>query len=154
MRPRLPAPPVSSGPPRAGPLTRPELTEPQSIQTGDAPRPTGPFAQARRAGNLLFIAGQRGIDPATGKLVAPDIETRARRTFENLKAIAEAAGGSMSAFLSTTVYVTDMSAHRPVINRMYEEYFGENLPTRTIVEVRALNQGDIVEIEAVVLLPS
>lgn len=130
------------------------MTEPQSILTVAAPRPTGPFAQARRAGNLLFIAGQRGINPATGELVDPAIESRARRAFENLKAIAEAAGGSMASFLSTTVYVTDMTAHRPVINELYEEYFGKNLPTRTIVEVRALNQGDIFEIEAVVLLPS
>ncbi len=128
------------------------MTEPETIQTGGAPAPKGPFAQARRAGNLLFIAGQRGIDPGTGELVEPTIEARARRTFENLKAIAESAGGSMAAFLSTTVYVTDMKAHRPALNRMYEEYFGEHLPTRTIIEVRALNQDDIVEIDAVVLI--
>lgn len=129
------------------------MTELETIHTSAAPRPTGPFVQARRAGNILYIAGQRGIDPATGDLVEACIEARARRTFENLKAIAEAAGGSMASFLSTTVYVTDMKAHRPAVNKMYEEYFGENLPTRTIVEVRALNQDDIVEIDAVVLLP-
>ena len=129
------------------------MKEPESIQTDGAPRPAGPFAQARRAGNLLFIAGQRGIDPATGELVPPTIEARARRTFENLKAIAEAAGGSMATFLSTTVYVTDMKAHRPAVNELYEEFFGENLPARTIVEVSGLNQDDIVEIAAVVLIP-
>lgn len=128
------------------------MTEPETIHTAGAPQPTGPFVQARRAGDILYIAGQRGIDPATGELVEADIEARARQTFENLKAIAEAAGGSMASFLSTTVYVTDMKAHRPAVNKMYEEYFGENLPTRTIVEVRALNQDDIVEIDAVVLL--
>ncbi|MFC1491141.1 Rid family detoxifying hydrolase [Nitrospinota bacterium] len=129
------------------------MNEPESIQTDKAPHPPGPFAQARRAGNLLFIAGQRGIDPETGALVGATIEARARQTFENLKAIAEAAGGSMSTFLSTTVYVTDMKAHRPAVNRMYEEYFGANLPTRTIVEVSGLNQDDIVEVAAVVLIP-
>jgi reactive intermediate/imine deaminase len=130
-----------------------EVTEPETIHADAAPQPTGPFVQARRAGNILYIAGQRGIDPATGELVEAGIEARARRTLENLKAIAEAAGGSMASFLSTTVYVTDMKAYRPAVNKMYEEYFGENLPTRTIVEVRALNQDDIVEIDAVVLLP-
>lgn len=130
------------------------MTEPETIHTAAAPQPTGPFVQARRAGNILYIAGQRGIDPATGELVEAGIEARARRTFENLKAIAEAAGGSMASFISTTVYVTDMKDHRPAVNKMYEEYFGENLPTRTIVEVRALNQDDIVEIDAVVLLPN
>lgn len=129
------------------------MNDPETIRTEGAPAPTGPFAQARRAGNLLFIAGQRGIDPATGELVSADIEARARQAFENLKAIAGAAGGSMRTFLSTTVYVTDMKAHRPAVNALYEEYFGANLPTRTIVEVAALNEGDIFEIEAVVFIP-
>ncbi|MEE9275936.1 MAG: Rid family detoxifying hydrolase [bacterium] len=129
------------------------MKAPWTLRTDRAPAPPGPFAQARRAGNLLFIAGQRGIDPATGELVEPAIEARARRAFENLKAIAEDAGGSMETFLSTVVYVTDMKAHRPAVNRLYEEFFGEHPPTRTIVEVRALNQDDIFEIEAVVFLP-
>ena len=126
---------------------------PETLSTPKAPAPAGPFAQARRAGNLLFISGQRGIDPATGMLTEPAIEARARRAMENLKAIAEAAGGSMRSFLSTVVYVTDMKAHRPAVNKLYEEYFGSHPPARTIVEVSALNQDDIVEIEAVVLLP-
>ena len=129
------------------------LESPQTIQTDQAPSPTGPFVQARRVGNLLFIAGQRGIDPDSGNLVERTIEARARRTFENLKAIAEAGGGSLATFVSTVVYVRDMDAHRPAINRLYEEYFGPNLPTRTIVEVSRLNQDDIVEIEAVVMIP-
>jgi 2-iminobutanoate/2-iminopropanoate deaminase len=129
------------------------MTRPQTVSTPRAPAPTGPFAQARRAGNLLFIAGQRGIDPATGALTEPTIEARARQTMENLKAIAEAAGASLDGFLTTVVYVTDMKAHRPAVNRLYEEYFGASLPARTIVEVRALNQDDIVEISAVVLIP-
>ena len=129
------------------------LESPQTIQTDQAPSPTGPFVQARRAGNLLFIAGQRGIDPDSGELVERTIEARTRRTFENLKAIAEAAGGSLATFVSTVVYVRDMDAHRPAVNRLFEEYFGPNLPTRTIVEVSRLNQDDIVEIEAVVMIP-
>lgn len=129
------------------------MTPPETFHTDRAPKPRGPFAQARRSGNLLFIAGQRGIDPETGELTAPTIEARARQTMENLKAIAEAAGASMSDFLSTVVYVTDLKAQRPVVNALYEEYFGADPPARTIVEVRALNEDDIVEIEAVVSLP-
>ena len=129
------------------------MESPRTIQTGRAPSPTGPFVQARRAGNLLFIAGQRGIDPETGELVERSIEARARRVLENLKAIAEAAGASLATFVSTVVYVRDMNAHRPAVNRLYEEYFGPNLPARTIVEVSALNQDDIVEIEAVAMIP-
>lgn len=126
---------------------------PETVSTPRAPAPTGPFAQARRAGNLLFISGQRGLDPATGKPAGSTVEARGRQAMENLKAIAEAAGGSMESFVSTAVYVTDMKAHRPAINKLYEEYFGPHLPARTLVEVRALSQDDIVEIEAVVLLP-
>ncbi len=101
----------------------------------------------------MFIAGQRGIDPVSGALVERDIEARARRALENLRAIAEAAGASLASFVSTVVYVRDMKAHRPAVNRLYMEYFGPNLPTRTIVEVSGLNQDDIVEIEAVVMIP-
>ncbi|MEE9256239.1 MAG: Rid family hydrolase [bacterium] len=129
------------------------MSDPETIRTGDAPEPKGPFAQARRAGDFLFIAGQRGIDPKTGDLVPATIEARARQALENIIAIAGATGGSAATFLSTTVYVTDMKAHRPAVNALYEEYFGANLPTRTIVEVSALNEGDIFEIEAVVLIP-
>lgn len=129
------------------------MESPQTVQTNLAPAPTGPFAQARRAGSLLFIAGQRGIDPDSGALVPGDIETRARRALENLRAIAEAAGGSIATFVSTVVYVRDMNAHRPAVNRLYEEYFGAHPPTRTIVEVSRLNQDDMVEIEAVVMIP-
>ncbi len=129
------------------------MSDPETIRTEGAPAPAGPFAQARRAGNLLFIAGQRGIDPATGELVSATIEARARQALENLKVIAEAAGGTMATFLSTTVYVTDMKAHRPAVNALYGEYFGADLPARTIVEVAALNEGDIFEIEAVVFIP-
>lgn len=129
------------------------MESPRTIQTTLAPSPTGPFAQARRVGSLLFIAGQRGIDPASGRLVERDVEARARRALENLKAIAEAAGASLATFVSTVVYVRDMNAHRPTINRLYEEYFGPNPPARTIVEVSGLNQDDIVEIEAVAMIP-
>lgn len=129
------------------------MESPRTIQTSRAPSPTGPFVQARQAGNLLFIAGQRGIDPESGELVERNIEARARRALENLKTIAEAAGASLATFVSTVVYVRDMNAHRPTINRLYEEYFGPNLPARTIVEVSALNQDDIVEIEAVAMIP-
>ncbi|MED5579980.1 MAG: RidA family protein [Nitrospinota bacterium] len=117
------------------------------------PNPTGPFLQVRQVGELLFISGQRGINPENNQLVEYDIEKRSRQTMLNLKSIVESNGGSMQDIVSTTVYVTDMKKIRPVINELYEEFFGKNFPTRTILEVSALNQEDIVEIEAIAHIP-
>ncbi len=118
-----------------------------------APPPTGPFSTAVRAGSLLFIAGQRGIDPSTGQLVAEDIRTRARRTLENLRIIVEGGGSDMAHVVATTVYLRDLASGRPIINELYEEFFGSNRPTRTILEVSRLAQDDLVEIAAVAFIP-
>jgi len=117
------------------------------------PNPTGPFVQVRQVGDIFFISGQRGINPEDNQLVEFDIEKRSRQTMLNLKSIVEDNGGSMHDIVSTTVYVTNMKKSRPIINELYEEYFGENFPTRTIVEISALNQDDIIEIEAIAHIP-
>tara|TARA_Y100000590_G_C15659276_1_gene991917 strand:- start:232 stop:630 length:399 start_codon:yes stop_codon:yes gene_type:complete len=117
------------------------------------PNPTGPFVQVRQIGDIFFISGQRGIDPKNNQLVEYDIEKRTRQTIINLKSIVESRGGCMHDIVSTTVYVTDMKNSRPIINELYEEFFGKNLPTRTIVEISGLNQDDIVEIEAIAHIP-
>lgn len=117
------------------------------------PNPTGPFVQVRQIGDIYFISGQRGIDPENNQLVEYDIEKRTRQTMINLKSIVESKGGRIQDIVSTTVYVTDMENFRPVINELYEEFFGKNLPTRTILEISRLNQDDIVEIEAIAHIP-
>ena len=117
------------------------------------PNPTGPFVQVRQVGDIFFISGQRGINPQDNKLVECDIEKRSRQIMLNLKSIVESKGGNMHDIVSTTVYVTDMKNSRTVINDLYEEFFGEKFPTRTILEISALNQDDIVEIEAIAHIP-
>ncbi|HTJ25332.1 MAG TPA: RidA family protein [Candidatus Limnocylindria bacterium] len=112
------------------------------------PAPTGPFVWTAAWGDLLFVSGLRGIDPATGAL-APTDEERAELIFAHLARALEAGGSSLRHVLSTRVYVTEMARHRPIVNAAYERAFGDALPTRTIVEVRALNQGDTIEVEAV-----
>lgn len=118
-----------------------------------APAPTGPFSTAVHVGSLLFVAGQRGIDPSTGHLVAEDIRTRARQTLENIRSIVEGAGSDMAHVVATTVYLRDLIGGRPIINELYEEFFGSHRPTRTILEVSRLAQDDLVEITAVAFIP-
>lgn len=122
------------------------------IHTEKAAAPTGPFVQAVRAGHFVFVAGQRGIDPRTGVLVQ-GVREKVRQTFENIRAILGAAGTSLEYAVMSRVYVTDMAAHRPVVNEAYERYFPAGPPPRTIVEVSRLNQNDQVEIEVVAWVP-
>jgi len=94
------------------------------------------------------MSGFRGINPETDRVPKDDIEAEARQVFENIKAVVEAAGGTMKDIVSTTVYVRDMFRHRPIVNALYEEYFGKDFPTRTIVEVSRLNGDDNIEVTA------
>jgi 2-iminobutanoate/2-iminopropanoate deaminase len=122
--------------------------EREVIYTEKAMAPTGPFVQAIKVGHFLFMSGFRGIDPATNQVPQGDIRTEARQVFENIKAVIETAGGRMEDIVATTVYVRDMHRHRPVINALYEAYFGDDYPTRTIVEVSRLNGDGNIEITA------
>jgi 2-iminobutanoate/2-iminopropanoate deaminase len=123
------------------------------IYTDRANQPTGPFVQAIKAGNLLFLSGFRGIDPKTNKVPKGDFRAEAKLVLENIKVLVEKAGGTMANVVATTVYVRDMYRFRPVVNELYEEYFGKNLPTRTIVEISRLNGDDNVEITATAWIP-
>jgi 2-iminobutanoate/2-iminopropanoate deaminase len=111
--------------------------------------PTGPWSLAAldTTTDTLYIAGMRGIDPATDRLVE-GAEARIRQAFANMRHIAESQGASLKDCLRLVVYVTDMARHRPIANKIQEElWVGGPYPPRTIVEVRRLNDDDIFEVE-------
>jgi 2-iminobutanoate/2-iminopropanoate deaminase len=116
-------------------------------------KPTGPWSLGVRAGDFVFVAGMRGIDPATNKLV-DGVEARIRQAFLNMMTIIAAAGGSLRDAARLVVYVTDMDRYRPMVNKIQEEFWdGPPYPPRTIVEVSRLNQDDIVELEGTFFCP-
>jgi enamine deaminase RidA (YjgF/YER057c/UK114 family) len=116
-------------------------------------KPTGPWSLGVRAGDFVFVAGMRGIDPATSKLVEGD-EARVRQAFLNMKTIIGAAGGTLHDAVRLVVYITDMNRFRPLVNKIQEEFWGgPPYPPRTIVEVSRLNQDDIVEVEGTFFCP-
>jgi 2-iminobutanoate/2-iminopropanoate deaminase len=112
------------------------------------PTPTGPFHWTVAWNGLVFVSGVRGIELATGKPGDTD-ERRIALIFEHISRILLETGCSFDTVLSSTVYVTDMARLRPLVNDAYVKAFGTNFPTRTIVEVSALNQNDSIEIEIV-----
>lgn len=125
----------------------------RAVAPAGAIKPTATWGLAARAGDYLFIAGMRGIDPATNSLVAGD-EARIRQAFLNMKLIAESEGVTLRDAVRLVVYVTDMYRYRPIVNRLQEELWGgEPYPPRTIVEVHRLNQDDIVEVEGTFYAP-
>jgi 2-iminobutanoate/2-iminopropanoate deaminase len=110
-------------------------------------KPTGPWNLGTRAGDFVYIAGMRGIDPKTDTLVQGD-EARIRQAFMNMKLIAESEGATLRDCVRIVVYVTDMFRYRPIVNKIQSELWGEGpYPPRTIVEVFRLNQDDIAEVE-------
>jgi 2-iminobutanoate/2-iminopropanoate deaminase len=115
--------------------------------------PTGTWSVAARAGDFVFIAGMRGIDPVSNTLVSGDAR-RVRQAFDNMARIAASEGASLRDGVRLVVYVTDMARHRPIVNRVQEELWtGGPYPPRTIVEVARLNQDDIVEVEGTFFAP-
>src|SRR5689334_7661041 len=102
------------------------------IATNDAPHAIGPYSQAVRAGNLLFLSGQIPLDPATGELVQGDFPTQARRVFDNLEAVLAASGATFAHVTRATVYLTDLGNFQ-TLNGIYAEYFGSHKPARSTV---------------------
>jgi reactive intermediate/imine deaminase len=123
----------------------------QPIHTDSAPAAVGPYSQAVRAGNTVFLSGQIPLDPATGVLVAGDIATQARRAFDNLKAVCEAAGGSFDDVVRLGLYLTDL-ADFGAVNAVMAEYFAQPYPARSTVEVAGLPKGAVFEVDAVMVL--
>jgi 2-iminobutanoate/2-iminopropanoate deaminase len=115
---------------------------------------TGTWSLGVRAGDFVFVAGMRGIDPATNTLMDGD-EARVRQAFLNMQTVVEASGGGLRNAVRLVVYVTDMNRHRPLVNKIQEEFWGGGpYPPRTIVEVSRLNQDDIVEVEGTFFCPT
>jgi 2-iminobutanoate/2-iminopropanoate deaminase len=110
--------------------------------------PTGPWSVLAEAGPLVFLAGLRGLDPVTSRLI-DDPLARTRQIFINMQLAARSVGLDLNAVMRLTVFVTDMKAHRPLVNQVQQEFWGDGpYPPRTIVEVSGLNQDDFVEVEA------
>ena len=122
-----------------------------AIRTDGAPAAIGPYSQAIRSGSLVFLSGQIPLAPGSGELVEGDFPARARRVFENLKAVAEAAGGSLDQVVKLTLYLTDLEQFAAV-NEVMAEYFREPYPARAAVGVAALPKGADVEAEAILAL--
>ena len=115
--------------------------------------PTATWSLGSRAGDFIFVAGMRGIDPETNTLIADD-ESRVRQAFLNMQMIAESEGASLEDAVRLVVYVTDMYRYRPIVNQIQTELWGDGpYPPRTIIEVDRLNQDDIVEIEGTFYAP-
>ena len=124
----------------------------QSVATEDAPEAIGPYSQAIRSGSLLFCSGQIPLDPSTGEIVKDEIEGQVRRCMQNLAAVCEAAGGSLSEAVRCTIYLTDMNDFARV-NEAYGSFFeGAEPPARVAIGAAALPKGADVEIDAIVAL--
>ena len=123
-----------------------------AVRSEHAPKPVAAYAQAVRAGQLLFLSGQIGIDPATGELVKGGLEAETRRVLENLRAVLAAGGASFADVVKATVYLADMNDFS-VFNAVYVEYFEADPPARATVGVVALPRGARIEIDAIALVP-
>ena len=130
-----------------------EPTEMQKeiISTENAPQAIGPYSQAVKAGNLMFISGQIPLDPKTGDLVSEFIDEQAKQVLNNIKSICEAAGQSIDDIVKISIFLTDLE-NFAIVNEVMKEYFTEPYPARATVEVSGLPLGVKVEIEAIVLI--
>ena len=127
------------------------MTGKQIVFTQNAPKAIGPYSVATRFGDLVFTAGQIGLNPASGELVSGGIAPETRQVLTNIKNILEAAGARMGNVLKTTVFLRNMSDFSEM-NAVYAEFFPSNYPARTTVQVAGLPKDGLVEIEAVACL--
>lgn len=123
----------------------------QAIHSNAAPAAIGTYSQAIKTGNLVFLSGQIPLVPATMEFVDGDFEARTRQVFDNLKAVAEAAGGNLDQVVKLTIFLTDL-ANFATVNSVMEDYFEQPFPARAAVGVASLPKGADVEADAVLAL--
>jgi 2-iminobutanoate/2-iminopropanoate deaminase len=125
-----------------------EEKSPVIVSTSKAPAAIGPYSQAIRWGDLVFLSGQIGMEPATGELVEGGVTGQARRALQNLQAVLEEAGSGLDRCLKVTVYMADMADY-PAVNEIYAEFFSGSKPARAAIAALGLPKGALVEIDAV-----
>ena len=121
------------------------------LHTDDAPSAIGTYSQAIRSGDLVFMSGQIPLDPATMEIVEGDFAARAHRVFQNLQAVAEAAGGNLDQVVKLTIYLTDLG-NFATVNEVMAGYFSEPYPARAALGVASLPKGADIEAEAIMAL--
>jgi len=121
------------------------------IATKDAPHAIGPYSQAVRSGNTLYLSGQIALDPVSGNLIEGDFATQARRVFDNLRAVLRASGADFPNVARATVYLTDLGNFQ-ALNSIYGQYFGDHKPARSTVGVAQLPRGAAVEIDLIAVI--
>jgi reactive intermediate/imine deaminase len=123
----------------------------ESIVTDQAPKAIGPYSQAIKVGNTVYLSGQIPLAPKTMELVGGDIQAQIRRVFDNLAAVAQAAGGTLADVVKLNVFLTDLT-HFPLVNEAMQEYFKKPYPARAAIGVGALPKGANVEMDAIMIV--
>lgn len=121
------------------------------IETSQAPSAIGPYSQAVRAGNMIFVSGQIPIDPATNEFVSQNVAEQTEQVLKNLSAVLKAAGSSLKATVKTTVFLADINDFAQM-NEVYARYFTENFPARATVQAARLPKDALVEIDCIALV--
>ena len=121
------------------------------ITSKTAPKAVGPYSQAVKAGNFLFLSGQLPLDPQTGNIIGDDIETQTRQSIENIRSVLSAIGVSLADVIKTTVLLKDIG-HFSQMNQIYQEYFNTDAPARSCFEVSRLHKDSLVEIESIAII--
>ena len=127
------------------------MTTRQIVRSADAPAAIGPYSQAVRVGDVVYLSGQIALDPASGALVDGGLETQVEQAFRNLRAVATAAGGSLAHCVKLTLFLTDL-AHFAKVNEAMQKWFDAPYPARSTVGVASLPRGALFEVEAVMVL--
>jgi len=118
------------------------------IETSEAPQPIGPYSQAVSAGGFLFLSGQIPLNPQTGELIVGEVKLQARQVLKNIEAVLSAAGSTFQSVVKTTIFLKNMDDF-PVVNEIYNEFFGKSLPARSTVEVGRLPKDVLIEIDCI-----